>query len=99
MIKVLSRLPDRSMFGLHRNQLRLLEDNVELPVAYFSIEVAKLVTQPFCHSLLVTFFRRSALSQSTVNGCSDGRKRTWPSRVPLRINCSAILEVTEWREN
>lgn len=43
MIRVLSRLPDRSMLG-------------------FSIEVAKLVTQPL-----------------------------WPSRVPLRISCSAIV--------
>lgn len=46
---------------------------------YFSIEVAKLVTQPFYSPLARPHGR-----------CRGAGRRTWPSRVPLRMSCSAI---------
>lgn len=51
MIRVLSREPDRSMLGLERDQsVDGLEVSRALYPTYFSMEVAKLVTQPFCKS-------------------------------------------------
>lgn len=57
MIRVLSRLPERSMLGLHGPGQ---QDGATAwffffvfffsSRSYFSIEVAKLVTQPFCRS-------------------------------------------------
>ena len=71
-MRVLSRDPDRSMFGLHvncqPNDFRQFLPSAELQSilmfanTYFSREVAREVTQP-----------------------------VWPSRVPRRTNCSAIL--------
>jgi hypothetical protein len=59
MIRVLSRLPERSMFGLERgSQQRRQNGNVgdrrqgKRQASYFSIDVAKLVTQPLCKPML-----------------------------------------------
>lgn len=46
MIKVLSREPERSMFGLPMWVRCCAWQNCILIVSYFSREVAKLVTQP-----------------------------------------------------
>lgn len=53
--------------------------------SYFSIEVAKLVTQPFCIKIVSLYIE---IGETAAMG---GRSRTWPSRVPLRISCSAIV--------
>jgi len=44
MIKLLSREAERSMFGLLRISIHLLV--LDPAISYFSMEVAKLVTQP-----------------------------------------------------
>src|SRR4051794_8097500 len=70
------------------------------PGSYFSIDVAKLVTQPFCknrHQLQLRDARCRATTAATAARCTNNvqprtRKLTWPSRVPLRMSCSAILE-------
>lgn len=80
MIRVLSREPDRSMLG-------------------FSMEVAKLVTQPFCRTnarqpsvRLDSTVQDVALQLVAGTSGYGGRGLTWPSRVPLRISCSAMLK-------
>lgn len=79
------------------------------------MEVAKLVTQPFCQKIHVSLIARAcirvlplpvtiAVHIVTIDGISTvagqgkgiaskgwGEKLTWPSRVPLRMSCSAIL--------
>lgn len=48
IIRVLSRLPDRSMLGLHDDgKLAIDQSRQKYKQSYFSMEVAKLVTQPF----------------------------------------------------
>lgn len=64
MIRDLSRLADRSIFGLIACQ-KLMHSFITVGIffyPYFSSDVAKLVTQPL-----------------------------WPSRVPRRISCSAMM--------
>jgi hypothetical protein len=82
------------------------------------MEVARLVTQPFCEQSAFSLsflkyhisFQRCRLSifivkrvmtgdiRDTAVGIDesrvDGVRRTWPSRVPFKINCSAIFAVT-----
>lgn len=81
--------------------------------SYFSMEVAKLVTQPFCKGIQVSptahfcapkDFRWPSPWSSASRWCRQlhGRKGwagklTWPSRVPLRMSCSAILKSSSTR--
>lgn len=92
------------LFCISRGGLRLRRwyDRV---TTYFSMEVAKLVTQPFYNqnhvSLSHIHDRASSGKHPRIskNGLRGGREgsRTWPSRVPLRINCSAMATVVSRR--
>lgn len=110
MIRVLSREPDRSMLGLSHcksKESRWFTFSVQ---SYFSMEVAKLVTQPFCRkhhvSMAVSMSKNLCFDPSRLLLPSSSFARfrgvanivgwvrgqlTWPSRVPLRTSCSAIL--------
>lgn len=74
--------------GSQHSEQRRRRSNRRIHVTYFSMEVAKLVTQPFCSLSACTQPGRRK------GGAEDsGIQHTWPLRVPLRINCSAIEAV------
>lgn len=59
------------------------------------MEVAKLVTQPFCTNVSQIRVEKALIPQHPgwfggMHGYQDKNKHTWPLRVPLRISCSAI---------
>ena len=66
------------------------------------MEVAREVTQPFCEASNVSYPCNrihsampflSSIAQKVFRGAAVDRegRLTWPSRVPLRMSCSAIF--------